>query len=359
MKIVNIILSSQNGGAEQVFVDYLRILQNLGHEVFAIIKHDAPYAQDLEQLNIPFKKIKNNFGYHDVFAVNQIKEALQEFNADATISNSGREMVLVRRAIKKIKNKKIFEVAVNHSYNVKRSIGADVIISVNREIFFKTIDKGQGEDKSFVVSNAIDLSDIKNPLPQNLQAKKVIVVGVIGRFVDPKGFDIAIKMIKILKNFDNKKIILKIAGSGEKEKSLKKLAKELAVEDLVQFVGWVKNREEFFDSIDIFLLPSRIETFGLVVLEAMKFCKPIVASEADGPKEILHHEIDGLLVKLNPSNDIENRFADAIKIIISNSELANKMVNNSHIKLQEKFSFLALTKKLKEIFGEKESSQLS
>ena len=44
MKIVNIILTSQNGGAEQAFIDYLSALKKLGHTNIAILKEDAPYA---------------------------------------------------------------------------------------------------------------------------------------------------------------------------------------------------------------------------------------------------------------------------------------------------------------------------
>lgn len=355
MKIVNIILTSQNGGAEQVFIDYSRILRdNLGHEILTIIKQDAPYAEKLEQLNIPFKKIKNNFGYHDIFAVNAIKKILEEFNADAVVAHAGRSMVLARKAIKKIKNKKIFEVAVNHSMNVKRSIGADVVISVNRSMFFNTIDKGQDETKSFVIHNAIDLSDAVTTAPHlNLQDKKIITLGVIGRLDKAKGFRYAVKAVKLLENHPDKKFILKIAGVGSKEPWLRDLIEELQIVDRIEFLGWIKDKKPFFDSIDIFLLPSQRETFGLVVLEAMKFRKPIIACDADGPKEIIRDEVDGLLICLEPLQNVEYRIVEAIEKMISQPQLVKNMIENSFARLNDKFSFEALTKRLQEIFGSK------
>lgn len=357
MKIVNIILTSQNGGAEQVFVDYCNVLKNkLNHDILAIIKDDAPYAYQLEDLQISIKKIKNNLSYYDFFAVNSIKKILEEFNADAVITHIGKSMVLTRKAIKKIKNKKIYQVAVNHSMNVKRSIGSDVIISINKPMFFKTIDQGQDANKSFVVHNAIDMTGIcaaKSDI--FLQNKDVIKLGVIGRLDNHiKGFCSAIKTIKLLKNHPSgKKFVLKIAGSGPIEKSLRDLAKSLQVEDMVEFVGWVKDKKEFFDSIDIFLLTSKRETFGLVLLEAMKFCKPIISCKADGPKEILRDKVDGLLVDLEPFDKIEYRLIEAIEKIIEDSDFANKMVEQSFVRLQEKFSFDALAARLEEIFGKK------
>ena len=142
MKIVHIILTSQNGGAEQAFIDYSVALKKLGHEILAIIKNDAPYAAAVENLGITVKKVPNKLGFYDIFTVKKIHEILQEFNADAVIAHAGRSTVLARRAIAKIKNK-IFLIAVNHSMNVKRSIGADIILSVNKEIFLRTINAGQ------------------------------------------------------------------------------------------------------------------------------------------------------------------------------------------------------------------------
>ena len=319
MKIIHIILTSQNGGAEQAFIDYSVALKKLGHEILAIIKNDAPYAAAVENLGITVKKVPNKLGFYDIFTVKKIHEILQEFNADAVIAHAGRSTVLARRAIAKIKNK-IFLIAVNHSMNVKRSIGADIILSVNKEIFLRTINAGQSEAKSFVIQNAIDLSDAPKVAPKtDWQNKEIIVLGGIGRLDIAKGFRFTIKAIKKLEEFAkannlNKKFVFKLAGSGAHEDYLRNLAKELNVESKIEFLGWIKNKKEFFDAIDIFVMSSERETFGLVVLEAMKFCKPIISTESDGPKEFLRNEIDALMVNLQPLENIENRIV-SIKFI--------------------------------------------
>lgn len=353
MKIVNIILTSQNGGAEQVFIDYCKILKNyLGHQVLAITKFDAPYAEKLEELNIDIKKIKNNFGYNDFFAVKNIRKILEDFDADAVISHAGRATILARKAIKKIKHKKIFEIAVNHSNNVKRSIGADLIISVNKQIFYKTIDSGQSTQKSFVIYNAIKLKEIdKNFQKINFRDKQTIVIGILGRLERTKGFSEAIKAMKILQKKSDKKFILKIGGSGKEEANLRALVNNLDMQDSVEFLGWVKNKEDFFNSIDIFILPSLEETFGLVILEAMKFKRPIITSDADGPKEILRDNNEALFFAINPVKNIEERIAASIIKLINDDELANKIVKNAFTKLEEKFSFESLVLRLKEIVG--------
>ncbi len=352
MRIINIILTSQNGGAEQCFIDYSVVLKNLGHEVLAIIKNDAPYADKVYDLGIEVRKIKNSFGDYDFFASKEIAKIAKEFDADAVFAHVGRSVVLVRRALRKIKNKKVFLVAINHSMNVKRSIGADLILSVNKEIFYRTVQFGQPESRSFVMPNAVDLADALQVAPKiNLVKKKKIILGVIGRLDKAKGFRYAVKTLKKLEKFPDKEFVLKIGGVGPRKDFLVNLIKELNLEDKVEFLGWI-DKKSFFSQIDILIFPSQRETFGLVLLEGMKFCKPIISTSADGPREILRNEIDALIVDVEPLDNTEERIAEAVIKLVSDAELANKLVENSLVRVKEKFSYDTLSARLKEIVGE-------
>ncbi len=353
MKIVNIILTSQNGGAEQAFLDYTSALLKLGHEVIAIIKNDAPYESLVTKLGVKINKIGNNLGYHDFIAVAKIVKIIKETDADLVVSHMSRSTVLTKKAIKKIKNKKVFQIAVNHSDNVKRSLGADIICGVNKNIFFKAVDLGQAEDKCFVIPNAIDLKDMIQPNSEiNLVQKDEIIVGAIGRLDRTKGFDYLIKALKVLQDKQpNKKFMLKIAGAGYFEQDLRALIKELNLENKVQFLGWISDKKSFFTGIDVFCLPSLNEPFGIVLLEAMKFGSPIIATSADGPKEILKNEVDALIVELNPNEKLHERIANRILEVCDNSELANLLVKNASLKLCKKYSYKALEERLSEIVG--------
>jgi glycosyltransferase involved in cell wall biosynthesis len=353
MKIVNVIFTSQNGGAEQAFIDYSAVLKNLGHDVLAIVKIDAPYADQLEKLGVKVEKIKNKFGYHDVFAVKKIKKILEEFDADVVLAHIGRAMILTRKAIKKIKTKKILQVCVNHSMSVKRSIGADLVFSVNRKAFYRTIDLGQKEDHSFVIPNAIDVSDAILQVPKiNLQKQDIITIGAMARIDDKKGFDHLVSAISKLEKLNpQKKFLLKIAGTGPFEGFLRDLVKKLNIEKKIEFCGWVKNKKEFFQSIDIFCSASDNETFGLVLLEAMKFRKPIIATNTIGSQEVLRDKIDGLIVEIKPAQSLDERIVSAVNALCETPELAQEMIENSFTRVQEKFSYAALEMRLKEFFG--------
>ncbi len=351
MKIAHIILTSQNGGAEKVFIDYIGLLKNIGHDNFAIIKDDAPYFSKLENLNIKTQKISNKLGYHDFFAIKKIKDFLQENQIDIVIAHAGKSMVLAHKARKKITNKKIILVAVNHSNNVKRSLCADLIFSVNKEIFFKTIDKKRTPENSYIIYNGIDLTGFEpNFRNYDLPKKSSIILGVIGRFHKTKSFDLVIDALKILREKSSQKIILKIAGDGEEMFNLQKKVKDLNLEDSVEFLGWVGDSKDFFSQIDIFILPSKIETFGLVILEAMKLGVPIISTNCDGPREILRNEIDGLFIDLKSKESVPNQIAKNVEKLILDEKLANNLVENSYQRLKSRFSYEILESMLREIF---------
>ncbi len=351
MKIAHIILTSQNGGAEKVFIDYIKLLKNIGHDNFAIVKKDAPYFSNLENLQIKTKKILNKFGYYDFLAIKKIKDFFIENQIDVVIAHAGKSMVLAHKALKKITNKRIILVAVNHSYNIKRSLNADIIFSVNKEIFFKTIDKKRTPENSFIIYNGIDLEGFEpNFHEYNLIKKPTIILGIIGRLHKAKGFEFAIEALKILQEKYSQKIILKIAGTGEEMMNLQKKVRDLNLENNVDFIGWINDSADFFSQIDIFILPSRIETFGLVILEAMKYGKPIIATNCDGPKEILRHEVDGLLIDLKSNESVPHQIAKSVEKLICDEKLANNLVKNAYQRLNSRFSFKVLENLLADIF---------
>ena len=351
MKILNVILTSVNGGAEKVFLDYCEVLQELGHEVFAVVKDDAPYTKKLEELGVKYHTTKNKFGYYDPFTISNIKKAIKDLEIQATISHAGKASILTRKAIKRSK-KRIYECCVNHSNNVKRSIGADLIINVNKNIFYKTIDSGQDEDKSVIIHNAIKVKEIAaRKIDFN---KKEIVIGMMARLDRHKGFIEALDALKILQDQGHHKFKLLIAGSGFFKESIEERIANNKLQDRVSFSGWIENPEDFFQKIDIFLFPSiKNETFGIVLLEAMQSHTPIICSDDFGPREVVRDQKDGLIAALDPIDSFSQRISDKILLLVANPEQASQMTKNAHQRLLKRFSFDNLKMNLQGIFGPK------
>jgi glycosyltransferase involved in cell wall biosynthesis len=119
---------------------------------------------------------------------------------------------------------------------------------------------------------------------------KDYVVGLIGRiqFLH-KGHDFLIDSIsKYLNKLENIKLI--IVGDGPDENILKSLINSKGLNKLVTLVPWSNDLSYIYSAIDMLVIPSRFEGLPLVMLEAMYYSLPIVASNVDGMAEVLPKE---------------------------------------------------------------------
>ncbi len=348
MRIVNIILTKDDGGVAKVSLDYANIFKSLGHQTSFITKKNSSFVNKIEKIGVNLNEVNNRFGYFDLIAIKQIAKHLKKLDADLVVAHNSKAIALSKKAIKKLKKKPKL-IAINHSTNVKRSIGANLILNVNKEIFYKTVDLGQPYDHSFVVYNGLDFAKDFTQSKINLLNKKEIVLGVIGRIDIYKNFSAVINALKILNEKTSQKFVIKIAGTGEEEQNLRKLAENLKINDQVEFLGWIEDGYKFYQEIDIFVLPTLRETFGLVILEAIKHRKPIIATRTVGPSEILRHEKDGLLINIEPKEQMPDRIAKAVIKLVNNHHLVNDLVNNSYQRALDHFSTEILKQKLADI----------
>lgn len=96
----------------------------------------------------------------------------------------------------------------------------------------------------------------------------------------------------------DKSVRLILAGEGEMMNSLKKMTVQNNLEDVVSFSGFL-NRDEvssLMQKVDTFVLPSRFETFGIVVIEAMATGLPVIVTKSGGPESFVKEGINGLII---------------------------------------------------------------
>ena len=155
-----------------------------------------------------------------------------------------------------------------------------------------------------------------------LKAKRVIAVG---RYVYQKGFDLLLQAwAKIEKQFPDWE--LAIYGMGDRS-PYENLAKQLGVDmNRCHLNGSTQNiRKEYLES-SLFVFSSRFEGFGMVLIEAMACGLPVVSFDCPcGPKDIVSHDEDGLLV---PSGDID-KLANAMSQLMDSYELRHQMAKNA------------------------------
>ena len=123
----------------------------------------------------------------------------------------------------------------------------------------------------------------------------------IGRLEHQKGVDVLLQSMKLL-DLKNNKMSLTIVGNGSLEKQLKSLTDSLEISEHIHWMGLKLEDDipEIIRAHDIFILPSRHESFGIVCLEAMASGLPCVVTKCGGPEDIITNEVGILVDKENP-----------------------------------------------------------
>ena len=172
--------------------------------------------------------------------------------------------------------------------------------------------------------------DVEKSDNYNIFSKKIISAG---RFSKEKGFDMLIKAFSyVVKIHDEWH--LDLYGDGEMIDEIRKLIKELNLQNNVSLMGMTKNLINQYKNYAMYVLPSYREGMPLVLLEAKLNRLPIISFDIlTGPKEIVQDGIDGILI---PPYDIE-KFAQAICYLIENPKIRENMSEKSQDNLY-KFS---------------------
>ncbi|MCH2038952.1 MAG: glycosyltransferase [Rickettsiales bacterium] len=264
MRILLSLLSKDLGGMEFSFLDYLKVLKKNGHEVIVLTHELAPYLQGIYEHTDSVYRV-NPKGYYDVRVWLKVKRILDKMRPDMVIAHGNKAVHLLRKA--SIRRYPI--IAINHSNNLKRSIGSNFLVTVNRGMKESAIDQGQHPEKCAVIPNMIDIRS------QNFQRKPYQsppVIGAMGRFTVEKGFRTFIHSLSIMHNqgIDFRAVV---SGDGPLKHKLHDLTKLYGIDHKVSFPGWVHNKEAFYRSIDIMCVPSRYETFGMVILVFHSYCQ--------------------------------------------------------------------------------------
>jgi glycosyltransferase involved in cell wall biosynthesis len=329
-------LSRGLGGIQQSFLDYSRAMKREGITVIDIISTKAMIEQsitaDYHLPNLaswcPLSKI------YLAFLVHKLKP-------DIIIAHGGRAITFARFA-QKFSSTRI--VGISHNYAYKRLSLCDYVIVLTDHLRTAMLNYGIPADKLFNIPNMIDVSVPYKE--KSFSPKNEIIIGSFGRFVEKKGFQDLILAINMLKS-SGCKVKLLLGGGGDYEPTLVDLVKKLDLEDVVEFYGWVDDKQKFFDSIDIFVLSSKHEPFGIIVLEAMLYSSPIISTRSEGPSEIIRDEQDGLLA----SNEDINDLVAKISLMINNPELAKAYTMSAYLRLQQEYDSSIVSKKISDILN--------
>uniref|UniRef100_A0A7V3ZTH1 Glycosyltransferase family 1 protein n=1 Tax=candidate division WOR-3 bacterium TaxID=2052148 RepID=A0A7V3ZTH1_UNCW3 len=222
--------------------------------------------------------------------------------------------------------------------------------SFTKEKLLKFIGKKKS-NKIFVIPFGITLREPKEEI-EKIKKEKIKIL-FAGRLIERKGVHFLLESFtKVNKIFPQTELV--IAGDGPWREKLEILANLLGIKDKVIFKGYLKSEEleKEYREADIFVLPSihdvkgDTETLGVVLIEAMEYGVPVVATNVGGIPDIVIDGYNGLLVSEKNSDAL----ADAIIKLIEDNKLREKFVKNAKKYIKEKFGWDNIIKKLIKIY---------
>lgn len=327
--------ASGPGGAESFFLRLVHALHNSPQvEVLPIIRKNSWLHARLKELNIPF--VTAAFGGKlDILTRPKIRYHVRRFKPNVIQSWMNRASMFVPR-----KTNAVTVGRLGGPYDLKYYAGLDWLIGNTPDICRHITRNGWPSARTRHITNFVNLpADGFKILGVQIReslgiAEHSPVLLIAGRLHASKGIDIAIKALAQLPRHTH----LIIAGDGDEKPALQHLAKTLGIALQVHFTGWVNNITPYCASADIFLVPSRKEPLGNVILEAWAHAMPVIASSADGPKLLITHEKNGMIV---PTGN-EHLLASTIQKVLNSPTLANNLAEQGLMKLHREFSERAI-----------------
>lgn len=165
------------------------------------------------------------------------------------------------------------------------------------------------------------------------RSDRPVVLGSVGRLATEKNHAALVDVAKHL-HARGLEFEMRIAGTGTLADSLHSQIARLGVGDQVSLVGFVEDIAEFLRDIDVFLLSSKWEGFGLALVEAGAAGKPAVAFNTTSTPEIISQGETGLLA---PLDDVA-AFADQVQRLIEDDDLRRRMGTAARARIQQRFS---------------------
>ncbi|CCD10278.1 glycosyltransferase family 4 protein [Legionella pneumophila] len=318
MKIFNAMFSKVNGGLEQVFLNYIPALSSQGNLVIPIIHPKAEIRNSCPQDHLI---TVHNFNQHDFFAIHRLKKLIKIHQPDCIITHSYRAAYLFKKT--GTKTPKIAVCHVKGHYD----FGTDAIIALTEQMRRDIINSGIEEHRVFTIPNLIHIpDDLQYREPKNNQ---IPTIGVCARFAAIKGVDVFINALAELKR---RGVVFqaKIAGDGKEKEHYIELIRHHGLDHEISLLGWIEDKESFYKSIDIFCLPSREESFGLVVLESMMHSLPMVLTRLSGPLEIAGNS--GCALFVPPEDPVS--MADGLERLLRDKDLSKQLALKAFQRVQ-------------------------
>jgi glycosyltransferase involved in cell wall biosynthesis len=309
-RLVQAMAGQPHGGAEAFFERLAMALQRAGETQLVAIRRNAERAERLQRagcevLELPFG------GPFDFATKPRLARAIEAFRPRVVLS-------WMSRAASALEEGDYVHVGrLGGYYDLKYYRSCDHLVANTRDIERYIVRSGWPKERVHYLPNFAALSQTPALAREDFDTPAGAPLAVaMGRFHTNKGFDILLGAVAKTPG-----LYLWLAGDGDEQSSLERLAASLGITDRVRFLGWRDDPGEVLAAADMLVSSSRHEPLGNVVLEAWAARVAVVASASEGPAALIRDGETGLLV---PVED-EAQLAAALARLAGNAVLRARL----------------------------------
>jgi len=266
------------------------------------------------------------------------------------------------------KKKLILTMDTVPGYSFSMGKGADAVFKIYNKLFgwiiFRTPDvitlygkslvpyalkAGIPKDKIRVISTGISMKTIDHKFREDVRKEFKIrqdtkIVVFAGLMVPRKGVE---KIIAMAEHLKKENVVFLLAGDGPLKNKYIDDAKKLGLSNKMMFLGWRKDMPRLYQGSDILVLPAEGEGLPGVVMEAMSYGVPCVASDIPCIPDLIEDGVSGFLC----NKDNPKHFAEKIRLLVKNDFLRKKMGHAALSKIQT-FDWDDVIEKYKKLYDE-------
>lgn len=332
---MQLISSLEVGGAERLLIDFVKSCTEapqIPQVVVVMNDHvDPEMASELNSIAIPTYYLGRPEGSRDPRYLANLKKIIRAHQVSFIHSHSRGSKYwsvlcrALRPDIKLVHTIHDTHIEMNSPEVLFHNLTIDATIAISTAVADEA--RSLGIKRLQQIDNGIPISlFLSIPTRPWVSPIRVISVGRISP--EKKGQDILIRAVKrcVDHGFDIECTLVGSPAIGDFESLplLEELASSIGIRDRIHFIQGRTDVAELLADANIFVLPSRWEGFGLALVEAMAAGLPVIASNVDGPGEIIADGIDGLLFK--PGSDAQ--LAEKIAMLVQSPALADTLRRN-------------------------------
>jgi len=362
LKILLMTPSLNYGGEELSTLNIARELMSRGHEV-VYMSFGGPLEAQLTRYNINF--VKANIRGRGIIGIMkgaaEVRRFLKKEKISIIHSQTPWPALMSKLASYSLHSK---TPVIWHDRGIRR--GNYKYVAKLANLFFDHVITNSDDEKKLLLANGLSSAKVRrihNGLNINdylmgsagdLDLKRklgldndVILIGMVGRMVEEKGFKyliMAASQLEKIKTIQRCRFVL--VGDGPLRADLEALVGKLQLQKNVFFLGFRDDIPAILKNLDILVIPSEFEPFGNVVLEGMLAGTAVIASRVGGIKEIISEGIDGMFVE---PKDPEGITQSIIKLI-NDVELRKRISSRSKHKVISYFNIQRVVDEIEDVY---------